>query len=119
MEALIFVDGVSIASAGLEPELLKELKTVAEEPGCSGKRYRLTSVILHTQEIAEPRHTQEIAEPRHTQEIAEPQVDQSEAADTQEIAEPEVDPSEIAEPEVDPSEAEGSRKRKAADMDHS
>ena len=54
VEALIFCNGVWICSSGLPPALLTELRKLAEDPGCSDKRYRLVSVILKTQEILGP-----------------------------------------------------------------
>lgn len=102
MEAQIFVDGVSIAFAGLEPELLKELKKVAEDPGCSEKRYKLTSVILHTQEIPH-----EIAEAERQQEDI-----------PQEIAEAEGQQEDTQQEDTQTAGSSGdgaSRKRKAAD----
>ena len=92
MEALIFCNGAWICTSGLPPALLRELRQLAEDPGCSDKRYRLVSVILNAQEIPGP----------------------------QEPAEAQVDPADEQQGEPSDESEEGtSKKRKAAVMEHS
>lgn len=98
VEALIFSNGVWVCSSGLAPELLKELRKLAEDPGCSDKRYRLTSVILNTQEIP--------------QEPAEVQVDPADEQQGDQGDQPSA-----AEDQSETDAEEGtSKKRKAADI---
>ena len=58
-EAMIFANGNWVSTVELSEELTKKIREVAEHPDCSTRRYKLTSVIFHIQEVGEGAHEQD------------------------------------------------------------